>query len=75
MLPRFARAGKPRGVVATGAGRAYIWPMDEKEVTRRLGQPDKIIGRAERMRSLGWVCSTYRSATANVVPMPRPAPC
>jgi len=56
-------------------GRDYIWTMDETELTRRLGQPDNIIGREERMRSLGWVCSTCRNATANVVPMPCPAPC
>jgi len=66
---------KPRGTVAIGVGRDYIWTMDETELTRRLGQPDNIIGREERMRSLGWVCSTCRNATANVVPMPCPAPC
>ena len=74
-LPRFAPAVKPRGTVAIGVGRDYIWTMDETELTRRLGQPDNIIGREERMRSLGWVCSTCRNATANVVPMPCPAPC
>jgi hypothetical protein len=53
-MPRFAPAVKPRGMVATRAGSEYIWTMDEKEVIRRLRQPDKIIGREERMRSLGW---------------------
>ena len=56
-LPGFAPAVKPRGTVAIGVGRDYIWTMDETELTRRLGQPDNIIGREERMRSLGWVCS------------------
>ena len=31
-MPRLALAGKPRGVVAIGAGRDYIWAMDEKEL-------------------------------------------
>ena len=64
---------------ATRDGGDRRWPalhlgMDEKEVIRRLGQPDKIVGGEDRMRSLDWVCSTWRSATATVVPMPRPAP-
>ena len=31
-MPRLALAGKPRGVVAIGAGRDYIWAMDDKEL-------------------------------------------
>jgi peroxiredoxin len=46
--------------------------MDEKDIVERLGEPDKIIGPEDRMRSPGWVCSTCRSATAFAVPMPVP---
>jgi ATP-dependent DNA ligase len=49
--------------------------MDEKDVIERLGQPDQTVDRKNRMRSLGWVCSTCRSATAFAMPMPCPAPC
>jgi hypothetical protein len=49
--------------------------MDEMDIIERLGEPDKIIGPEDRMRSLGWVCSTCRSPIALAVPMPCPAPC
>ena len=39
----------------------YILSMNEKDVMARLGPPDEIVGRKDRMRSRGWVCSTCRA--------------
>jgi hypothetical protein len=75
IVERFAAAGKPRGLVAIGADPTYILRMNEKDVVERLGSPDEIVGREDRMRSRSWLCSTCRTVTATVEPLPCPAPC
>jgi hypothetical protein len=52
-----------------------MWGMDEKDVVDRLGPPDQVVSRAERMRSHAWVCSTCRQAVTSPTPIPVPAPC
>jgi hypothetical protein len=49
--------------------------MEERDVIRRLGQPDEIVRRDERMRSRAWICSTCRERTTYPGPVPIPAPC
>jgi len=49
--------------------------MDERDVIDRLGPPDEIVGRDDRMRSRAWVCSECRQIVASPTPMPVPAPC
>jgi hypothetical protein len=49
--------------------------MDKRDVIERLGRPDRIIGRKERMRSRAWVCSNCREVVARPDPIPVPAPC
>jgi hypothetical protein len=49
--------------------------MDERDVMERLGPPDEIVGREDRMRSRGWICSTCREMTVTTEPQPLPAPC
>ena len=53
----------------------YSCEMDEKDVIERLGPPDEIKSRKDRMRSRGWVCSTCREVTTTPEPHPLPAPC
>jgi hypothetical protein len=75
ILEPFAAAEKPRGLVAIGADPTYILRMDEKDVVERLGPPDEIVGREDLMRSRSWLCSTCRTVTTTVEPLPNPAPC
>jgi hypothetical protein len=49
--------------------------MDEKDVIDRLGPPDEIVSREDRMRSRAWVCSTCRKLVTSPTPIPVPAPC
>jgi hypothetical protein len=49
--------------------------MDEHDVIDRLGPPDKIVSRKDRMRSCAWVCSTCREVVTSSAPIPVPAPC
>jgi hypothetical protein len=62
-------------VVAIGADATYISRMNEKDVVERFGPPDEIVGREDRMRSRSWLCSTCRTVTTTVEPVPNPAPC
>ena len=55
--------------------RPNILGMDEKDAIDRLGPPDEIIGREDRMRSRAWLCSTCREVVTSPVPIPVPAPC
>jgi hypothetical protein len=75
IVARFAAPGKPRGLVAVNADLTYILSMNEKDVVERLGRPDEIVGREDRMRSRSWLCSTCRAVTTTVEPVPNPAPC
>lgn len=62
--------------VVAGTGQPpYILTMDEKDVRERLGPPDKIIGRSERMRSRVWMCSSCKLTITSIEPIPVPAPC
>jgi hypothetical protein len=61
--------------VACRAGDAYILVMNERDVVERLGPPDEIIGRKDRMRSRAWLCSTCRETVTSPEPIPIPAPC
>jgi rubrerythrin len=74
-MPRFAPARKPREVVVVGAGRNYIWTMDEKDIIERLGPPDKIVSLKERLRGRQWQCSRCGLTVENDKPIPVPAPC
>jgi hypothetical protein len=47
----------------------------ERDVIERLGLPDEVVGREDRMRSRSWLCSTCRTVTTTVEPLPCPAPC
>ena len=61
--------------MACQAGDAYILLMDERDVVDRLGPPDEIVGRKDRMRSRAWVCSTCTAVVRSKEPIPIPAPC
>jgi predicted Zn-ribbon and HTH transcriptional regulator len=74
-MPRFAPAATPRGVVAIGDGRNYIWVMDEKDIIERLGPPDRVVDLKERLRSREWQCSRCGLTVENDKPIPVPAPC
>jgi len=47
----------------------------ERDVIERLGPPDEIVGPEDRMRNRSWLCSTCRTVTTAVEPVPIPAPC
>jgi hypothetical protein len=47
----------------------------ERDAIERLGRPDEIVGREDRMRSRSWLCSTCRTVTTTAEPLPIPAPC
>jgi rubrerythrin len=49
--------------------------MDNKEARDRLGLPDEIVRREDRMRSRIWICSTCRHLVAQPTPIPAPASC
>ena len=66
---------KPLGMVVDTLPLPLHLVMDEKEVVERLGRPDKIVGRRERMRSRAWVCSTCREGVISPGSAPVPAPC
>jgi hypothetical protein len=75
-VARFAAPGKPRGLVAGPRHFTYILGMKtERDVIKRLGRPDEIVGREDRMRSRSWLCSTCRTVSTNAEPLPCPAPC
>ena len=42
--------------------------MDEKEVVRRLGPPDEILTRKDRMRRQGWMCADCYDVVRSEVP-------
>jgi hypothetical protein len=56
--------------VANGADPTYILRMNEKHVVGRLGPPDEIVGREDRMRSRSWLCLTCRTVTTTAEPLP-----
>jgi hypothetical protein len=47
----------------------------ERDVIERIGLPDEIVGREDRLRSRSWLCSTCRTVTTTAEPLPVPAPC
>jgi hypothetical protein len=49
--------------------------MNERDVIERLGPPDEIARREDRMRSRSWICSTCREIVTGLEPIPCPAPC
>jgi hypothetical protein len=49
--------------------------MDERDVRKLLGEPDEIVGRADRMRSRIWTCSSCGAVTHSEQPIQIPAPC
>jgi rubrerythrin len=69
------RDGKDLSDVVGVDPEPYILVMDEKNVRDRLGPPDKIIGRSERMRSRVWLCSSCKLTITSIEPIPVPAPC
>jgi rubrerythrin len=62
-------------VVARTGQKPYILAMDDKDVLERLGPPNKITGRGERMRNRVWVCSRCKLTLTNVEPIPAPPLC
>lgn len=75
MVLRFARAEKPRALVAIDASHTYILAMGEKEIIERPGRPNKIVSRRERMRSRVWVCSNCGIVTTSPEPIHCPVLC
>ncbi len=53
----------------------YILSMNENDVVERLGPPDEIVRREDRMRSRAWICSTCREIVTSTEPIPVPVPC
>jgi rubrerythrin len=49
--------------------------MVYKDALERLGLPDKIIGRDDRMRSRVWKCSSCNLTITGVEPIPFPPLC
>jgi hypothetical protein len=43
--------------------------MDEKDALDRLGAPDEVVGREDRMRRRARVCSTCRQVVASPTPI------
>ena len=74
-VARVVGDGKPQEMVLRGVGGHYILRMDEKEVVRRLGPPDEILTRKDRMRRQGWMCADCYDVVRSEVPIPVPAPC
>ena len=75
IVPPFAQSVKPRGVVAIGHGRDYIWAMREKDIIDILGPPDVVADPVDRKRSREWQCSRCKLTITNDNPFPVPAPC
>jgi len=76
IVMRFAAPGKPGGLVAGPRHFTYILSMKtERDVIKRLGLPDEIVAREDRMRSRSWLCSTCRTVTTTAEALPIPAPC
>jgi len=61
--------------VAISAVRTYIVRMNEKDVVDKLGPPDEIVDRSQRMRRHKWACSTCRELMISPEPIPFPAQC
>jgi hypothetical protein len=55
--------------------RPNILSMDEKDALDRLGPPDEIASRDDRMRGRAWACSACRQVVTSPTPIPVPAPC
>jgi rubrerythrin len=78
MMPRLALSGKPRGMVAIGAGRDYIWAMDDKELdkfAKRFLGPARTVRLEDCLHSRKWQCSRCKLTVTNVTPISVPAPC
>jgi hypothetical protein len=57
------------------AAGAQDMGMDERDVIDRLGLPDEIGRRADRMRSRSWTCSACQEVVTSPEPIAVPAPC
>jgi hypothetical protein len=53
----------------------YISGMSKKQITNRMGLPDRIVTRAERLLSRAWMCSNCGDLTKADEPIPVPPPC
>ena len=49
--------------------------MSEKQTTNRMGLPDRVVTRAQRLRSRTWMCSNCGDLTKADEPIPAPSPC
>jgi len=67
--------GKPRSLLAQARARRYISGMGEKQIINRMGLPDRVVTRAERLRSRAWMCSNCGDLTKADEPIPVPSPC
>ena len=65
---------RPRLVAQADACR-YISGMSTKQITNRMGLPDRVVTRAERLLSRAWMCSNCGDLTKSDEPVPVPPPC
>jgi len=49
--------------------------MSEKQITNRMGLPDRVVTRAQRLRSRTWMCSNCGDLTKADEPIPAPSLC
>jgi hypothetical protein len=49
--------------------------MSKKQITNRMGLPDRVVTRAERLLSRAWMCSNCGDLTKADEPFPVPPPC
>jgi hypothetical protein len=68
------RARRPRLVAQADASR-YISGISKKQITNRMGLPDRVVTRAERLLSRAWMCSNCGDLTEADEPIPVPPPC
>jgi hypothetical protein len=57
------------------AGQLDILDMNERELIKRLGLPDEIVGPEDRLQSAAWICFTCGETTTSLKPISCPAPC
>ena len=64
-----------RGLLQLPAGQLDILDMNERELIKRLGLPDEIVGPEDRLQRTAWICFTCGETTTSHKPIPCPAPC
>src|SRR5262245_51626525 len=64
-----------RRVRSCGASGKGWGNMNERELVRRLGLPDEIVGPEDRLLSTAWICFSCGETTTSHKPIPCPAPC